>query len=626
MSTFKIKSGTEIPSETYVNQNKPQFEQVLKGFKGFKLNFIQKTWLVGGTSGLVAVVAVLTYFLVIKPGGPISTQSPENNNNPVDTAFFVSPLPAHDIPFETFQHNNEQSGNYSSARGSVLHIPALAFTEMNGSPVQGPVQIRFREFHNVLDLFRAGAPMNYDSAGQQRTFESAGMFEILAYQGNQPLKLAENQSIDVDLVTYNDDPRFNLYYLDTNARNWEYMDKSSFAAIEDLAPTVRAVNPAPEVRPAPSTATTLIKPVKSGKSKYIFKVNYDKARFPELQAYDNVLFEVAEDKSKFSASLYDVNWNEVALGSSRLKGYYLLHLARPDTSIRVYVTPVFASADYQKAVEKYNAALQQKTSEYQNKQVVSDSLVSERERLYSEAVMSYSAITDARAPQGFRRVSIFSLGTFNCDYPIPENNYTFTPTFLADGQQIIPRKIYMADVSVNAIFESMGGVEFKCNRKQAMILWIITKDSKMAIFSTEEFKRITKGTQNPVFPVHLLDAKTGMLVLARALRGETDLQVPEETPDASGSDFTKEAPPQFSISAYPNPAKEVINIEISGAEPTQRPVMRFYNAAGTLIKEMQAATGGDLTPINISDWNPGIYFCRIEAAGSAPQTIKFIKE
>lgn len=631
MSTHKIKTGVEIPSEEFVNQQKPHFSQVVKGFKGFNLNLIQKTWLIGGATGVVAIVAVVTAVLLNQTSEPATGGVTTPITNPSDSAYFVSPLPEHDIPFETFQFDPQQQADFTSALGSIIHVPSGAFTDLQGAAVAGPVQIRFREFHNAMDMFRSGAPMEYDSAGEHRTFESAGMFEILAYQGDQPLKLADNISIDVDLVTYNDDPKFNLYYLDTNARNWAYLDKSAFSEVEHA--TEIDIPEVIEKKPAVSELSVVsqIRPIKAGSSKFIFKVEYKKNDFPELQAYNNVLFEVDETKSKFSTALYDVNWKEVSIKKSRLQGQYILQLVRPDTTIKVYVKPVFASKDYQEAIDKYNATQQQKDLAYQEKEKASAQIVNRREELYDQSSY-YASVADRRAPVGFRTVNVARLGTFNCDYPMPVNNYAFTPTFVVDGQQIDPRKIYVSDISINAIYVSDQNGEFRCDRNLALVMWIITQDNQMAIWSAADFKRITKGTTNPVFEVQLLNAASGMKVLERALRGDNDLRIEEEVavveeekPLINESVYTKEAPPQLTISAYPNPARDNISIYISGAPDDYRPQLRFYNAAGALIKEMGVATSGESTSVNISAWKPGVYFCQIEVPGSSGQTLKFIK-
>ncbi len=625
MSTHKIKTGGEIPSQEYIHQNKPQFNQIVKGFKGFNMNIIQKTWLVGGTAGIVAVASLLTYFLVIRPSEPTIPQENLTNTSTTDTSYFHSPFPEHDVAYETFVYDGTKDATYKTTRGTVIRIPAAAFTFMDGAEPKGPVQISFREFHNVMDIFRSGAPMEYDTAGEHRTFESAGMFEINAQQNGRPLKLAEKKKIDVDLVTYNDDPKFNLYYLDTNARNWEYISTSGFDPRNSTTEERDDVG-TEEVADVDATPSVdQIKPVRAGASKFIFKVDYNKNEFPELKAFSNVLFEVDEQKSKFSAALYDVNWKDITLKRSRLKDYYLLHLVRPDTSIKVYVKPVFAAKDYQKAIDIYNGKQQQINNRNEQLHQRSERVAEQREVLESQAPASYYVSTTNSSPvAGFRNVSVFQLGTFNCDYPLPIKDYTFTPTFTLNGEVILPRKVYLSDITVNAVYTADANGEFRCNRKLQMVLWVITNDNKMAVFSVDEFKRITKGTDHPVFPLQLLSASSGMTVLERALRGENDIQMEEESPAQEESAYTKEAPPQLTLSVYPNPAKDYIRIDISGSDE-YHPQLRFFNAAGTLVLETAAAVVGEGTSIDISGWSRGIYYCQIEIPGSSAQTLKFVK-
>lgn len=71
------------------------------------------------------------------------------------------------------------------------------------------------------------------------------------------------------------------------------------------------------------------------------------------------------------------------------------------------------------------------------------------------------------------------------------------------------------------------------------------------------------------------------------------------------------------VSVYPNPAKDYIKLAISG----QLSVVRIYNVLGMLVEEITvgthldtSATNSDEIEINISDYNPGIYFFNINGS------------
>ena len=61
------------------------------------------------------------------------------------------------------------------------------------------------------------------------------------------------------------------------------------------------------------------------------------------------------------------------------------------------------------------------------------------------------------------------------------------------------------------------------------------------------------------------------------------------------------------ISVYPNPAKDVVRLSTDNGQQT---TVRIYNILGMLIEEIEI--NSNETEINVSDYNPGIYFFNIQ--------------
>ena len=73
------------------------------------------------------------------------------------------------------------------------------------------------------------------------------------------------------------------------------------------------------------------------------------------------------------------------------------------------------------------------------------------------------------------------------------------------------------------------------------------------------------------------------------------------------------------VNIYPNPARDFIKLS---AVSCQQSVVRVYNCLGMLVDEIEMSS--DEIEINVSDYNPGIYFFNIETE-SGNVTKKFIK-
>lgn len=114
----------------------------------------------------------------------------------------------------------------------------------------------------------------------------------------------------------------------------------------------------------------------------------------------------------------------------------------------------------------------------------------------------------------------------------------------------------------------------------------------------------------------------------------------EKNPDRMGLDIVKEGdslvsgtgrvptPSEGSISIYPNPFNDVINIEIDGIDQGQV-LVESYALNGRLVEQMttnQSFSGTTALQFETGSWNgPGAYLIKVTVAGHAPRYYKLIK-
>ena len=109
---------------------------------------------------------------------------------------------------------------FITAKASRIHVPKHAFRRPDGKPIRGKVRVTFREYQTAGEILASGLPMTYTTpAGKHWNFESAGMFEIRAIEGNDPLELDKGKEIKVELATPSDGA-YNFYTLGDNSRQW----------------------------------------------------------------------------------------------------------------------------------------------------------------------------------------------------------------------------------------------------------------------------------------------------------------------------------------------------------------------------------------------------------------------
>ena len=92
-------------------------------------------------------------------------------------------------------------------------------------------------------------------------------------------------------------------------------------------------------------------------------------------------------------------------------------------------------------------------------------------------------------------------------------------------------------------------------------------------------------------------------VVALYENGKTSVGVVKTSVD--GNSVTESKTEDFNI--YPNPAKDVVRLSTDNRQQT---IVRIYNYLGILVEEIEM--NSNETEINVSDYNPGIYFFNIQ--------------
>lgn len=110
---------------------------------------------------------------------------------------------------------------------STVSMAANTLEDANGNPIQGEVEIRYREYRNAAQMAFSGIPMTFDENGEHYNFNSAGMFEIRAFQDGKELRMKEGTSFNVD---YNATQQVeNCYFFVLNEKGyWEKKRKIDF--------------------------------------------------------------------------------------------------------------------------------------------------------------------------------------------------------------------------------------------------------------------------------------------------------------------------------------------------------------------------------------------------------------
>jgi hypothetical protein len=269
---------------------------------------------------------------------------PQNNIPFINPAFKEV-----NIPFEEYSFIAEEGDTLFYKTGSILLFPPNSLIDKSGNVVSGKVKIRYREFLNPLDFFISGIPMEYDSSGTKYIFESAGMCEINAYKDDVPVYVNPKSKPEINLATNNHDAAFNLYFLDTIHKEWINKGKDF---ITDLGTDLVAKSDNETSNQSLPLAPN--KPIKSDGVNPVFSIVIEPGSVPELQAYNNLKFEIDKDEKKYNPKDADEDWEDVKVERGNKAGTYKVTFINSKRKVSYITRPVFEGKDYDEALKVFD--------------------------------------------------------------------------------------------------------------------------------------------------------------------------------------------------------------------------------------------------------------------------------
>lgn len=503
----RILKDRTFPASEQINKHQ-DFELINRNYSLIKKMIMKKiiVW-----SAAMAGVAGITALVLLNG----NTEDKLVNKHDAATVVKYEPLVkppsvGSEVPFTTYRISLKNGGVIHHPTGSTITIPPEAFFNAGGKSLGDSIDIKYREFHNLLDIFLSGIPMEYDSAGLVRTFESAGMLEILAFDNATTLNLREGKPIDISMASDNSEERFNLYALDTVLRNWVYLGKDRVEKSLAAQPTKTVKhNKKQKTEKQEIKNPESIQPVLSNPKNYSFRIAYDKTDFPELAAYENVLFEVAD--AGFKPAYYKINWNKISLDAGSTPGLYTIRLKKADTTISVMAKPVFDKENYSEALEKFEASHRESALGRQEEEFGRQYKLNQVNKELA-GYDSRNIVTTASEMTGLATRRLFTIqrmGTFNCDYPLPPIvQYAYTLQTFKNSEaaaevakELAYNTIYLAEKGKNAVFCFRKGEAVRCNPKAKNLMWTITENNQIAFFRITDYTRLVNGGENKINPV-----------------------------------------------------------------------------------------------------------------------------
>ncbi len=495
-------------------------------------------------------------------------------------AFISAPSRKLSIPYSQYKVNNAKGGAITHSTSTTIKVPKNSFVDKQGKDVIGDVTIEYREFHDLADIVLSGIPMKYDSAGRPFNLESAGMFDIKGTQNGEPVFIKKDKPLKVELASTVKDDRFNQYYLDTVKQNWTYLKRDDFpkrkaehAISVESSETVNEVS-STRLRELEYTSEKVIPrkmdsvqktyttrasrlpqpakpnaPVKATKGRPTFVIEGSHEEYPELAAFENVIFEVGPENRNYSKDMHDITWSDVKISQGPVKGKnYILTLSYRSRTEKLIVYPVLNENDFEKASEQYSERLE-KYDELLSKKVAEEkrllaemekkqqTYLAEQARLRQEAAKERIRLEEesrtmatSQLAGNFTSMSsqaktsrLFDIGRFgiynsDCPHSRPSGQ-PLNPVFVTSDKAVPigAELIYLVDHSKKTVYQFSGieqqNIRVAEGNEYSVCLF---RNEALYICDRKSFSDALNGN-NKKFIVKKLDEDTGLVDFKKAL-------------------------------------------------------------------------------------------------------------
>jgi len=457
---------------------------------------------------IISAITVATILYV----NSIEIQSPEITKNEMEEAYYNS-------DYEVFKIDPAVDNEIFTKVGTKIIVPKESLIDNKGKLATGIVELVYQDYYHPIDAIMNNISMQYDSAGTVYHFESAGMFKIRARQNGNPLSIINGKSINVLLRSPRNEPVFNQYKFDDKNNEWKYIahkspivrdfDKEIYEAESEI---YRLKNNIDKIK-----ANIPAEPVKEDKSNIQVRLNIDKLKYPELELYNEIIFEIPESNKQFTREDTKKKWiAKVNKTSNPLE--YDIELQRFKRIIKLSKAKIVVTEEnYGSIKEKYNEIIasyaqkvQAKEEELRKYRAELQQMQKERQIIASEANRNYFRSANfSNTTSGFfyRAFIVEGFGLYNSDCPqkLPAGAQLAVSFVNKDKKEMPFQKVYLVELNNKRMFTYHKDMfnAFCFDPNEANIIVGVKNANDISIFKKEDFKALI-GRKEAALTMHMV--------------------------------------------------------------------------------------------------------------------------
>jgi hypothetical protein len=519
---YDLRFNPPQPSSEEIKQRK-DFNALLQQYQereaapagkaaGQPFRRVQRPWWLSYGIGSAAVVAIaigLVFFMPNEQEQALARGSHTLAWQPVQAQWAIPNL-AQSLPAE-------QGGTISAPSGSTVKIPAQAFQNKAGKPVKGMVDIEYREVNDPAQLIAQKSLVRQS----EQLLQSVGMIYVAAYQNGEELFLAEGKRLEVSLqvqVAQETQLQDLMAYHLQGVKGWQaqgsiqteilaqHQDQGQWQALQyqgkgQLLTLGQASNNSPTKPQAP------IAPQSANKKGQILAIDFNKEDFPELKAYQEVVWQTQDPvKPEWAQTV----WDDAKI--KKIGQDYALVFTLNGKSIELKVQPVLPQANA-KAQERY----QQELAAYEKALAQ-----------WQSAQSKFQPLAHFETKTVTHRFEANQLGLWNCGRvlnpsQLPQENIVFVNS---QGQSLKPQQVFILypqqqQIYWKNLYSEKDQAQIALQTERPLQAWILADNGQLLRCTGSKGQQwIFEPTALPQDPNHL----------SKTLKGLASLNPPNQVP------------------------------------------------------------------------------------------------
>ncbi len=421
------------------------------------------------------------------------------------------PFKKFSLPYTQYELNADTGDTIRHSSGSIIVVPATAFVDKKGKPINGKVKIEYREFDGPVDMFIEGVPGNT----QNNSLQTAGLMQINGFKDGEPVFISNDKELSVELkstvtnlININN---LKAYTIKDSKNDWEVAADveveilSENLGLEEKNDTVTPLNSKANDKDAffatldkkyPKPKRPL-KPLKGApKGMTAMGIEFNISEFPELAQYENVDWFAPK---AILDPLPEEGWNNVSVKRISESKYEIVmtpsakSIAEGRKEVRFEAFPLVpytqkSIKDYDRAINTYNLQLEERN------EIIREELV-----LWELANEKFAQINDniikKDQQNSFKTIVCrFAIGQFGIWNSANIFNMEQIPKVQSDfidtkGNPIDISKIYISDSKRQLFYESNDFKNLAFDVDNAdMRLWAMDKKGVLYVSNSSPNK------------------------------------------------------------------------------------------------------------------------------------------